>query len=140
MLVKSEYVFQYSPNLKITLIWICGFETIHEHACVKVYLKYVSVHKIVFITINYALSKFRMLINHLLTFLFVDEPTMFSIINAKIFKTQWLKIIACLFFPEYSAAQPKDLELTGQIQRMSKTVTADMPFKAHGWEFRLECL
>lgn len=46
-----------------------------------------SVYKIFFITINYALSKFGML-NHLLTFLFVDEPTMFSIINAKIFKTQ----------------------------------------------------
>lgn len=51
----------------------------------------------------------------LLTFLFVDEPTMFGIINAKISKTQWLKIIASRFFPEYSEAQPKDLELTGQI-------------------------
>lgn len=35
-----------------------------------------------------------------LTFLFADEPTMFGIINTKIYKIQWLKIIAALFsFP-----------------------------------------
>lgn len=32
-----------------------------------------------------------------LTFVFADVPTMFGIINTKIFKTQWLKIIASLF-------------------------------------------
>lgn len=45
-----------------------------------------------------------------------------------------------LFFPEYSEAQLKDLELTGQTQRLSEAVTTDMPFKAQGREFRLECL
>lgn len=51
----------------------------------------------------------------LLAFLFADEPTVFGIINTKIFGTQWLKIIAALFsVPEYPEAQPKDLELTGQ--------------------------